>query len=99
MKVLKWATFARGDFDWIWIQLLEFDSLRKRLQWGMRFSVFDLSKKISQKNHAKKKLLDLRRFWSIKNSWGTKWGESGYFRIAQFRDNCGITQAASFPVL
>jgi len=42
---------------------------------------------------------DLRHYWIIKNSWSERWGENGYFRIAQHRDNCGITQAASFPVL
>lgn len=42
---------------------------------------------------------DLRHYWIIKNSWSEQWGESGYFRIAQHGDNCGITQAASFPVL
>jgi C1A family cysteine protease len=42
---------------------------------------------------------DLTTFWSIKNSWGTKWGEHGYFRIAKLGNNCGITSVSSFPIL
>lgn len=43
-------------------------------------------------------------YWLLKNSWGTSWGEKGFFRIKR-DDNeespgiCGIASTASYPVL
>mmetsp|Transcript_6206 Transcript_6206/g.6104 ORF Transcript_6206/g.6104 Transcript_6206/m.6104 type:complete len:100 (+) Transcript_6206:890-1189(+) len=30
------------------------------------------------------------QYWIGRNSWGTFWGEYGFFRIQMFRDNLGI---------
>ena len=35
-------------------------------------------------------------FWKVRNSWGTGWGESGYFRIKRGVNMCGIESGAFY---
>jgi len=38
-----------------------------------------------------------KAFWKVKNSWGASWGEAGYIRLAYGMNQCGLTNAASYP--
>jgi len=37
-------------------------------------------------------------FWIVRNSWGTYWGEQGFFRITMYTNNLGIEQGCAYAV-
>ncbi|XP_050298280.1 procathepsin L-like [Anthonomus grandis grandis] len=38
-------------------------------------------------------------YWIVKNSWGTSWGESGFFKLLRGKDMCGVSQDTVYPII
>jgi len=36
-------------------------------------------------------------YWIVKNSWGTAWGDNGFFKIQRGVNMCGISNCNSYP--
>jgi C1A family cysteine protease len=38
------------------------------------------------------------KYWVVRNSWGTHWGESGFFRVIRGVNNINIESNCSYAV-
>lgn len=38
-------------------------------------------------------------YWVIKNSWGTRWGQRGFMKLARGKNMCGVASLASYAYL
>lgn len=36
-------------------------------------------------------------YWIVKNTWGERWGEKGYFKLLRGKEHCGIHTYVSAP--
>jgi len=50
-------------------------------------------------NHAVLAVGYTSQYWKVKNSWGSRWGESGYIRMTRNGNECGILDQAAYPVM
>jgi len=40
-----------------------------------------------------------KQYWTVKNSWGASWGESGYIRIVRGKNLCNLSANPTYPTI
>jgi len=64
-----------------------------------RSGVFDGCSSLVQLDHGVLAVGYSSTYWKVKNSWGTSWGESGFIRLTMDKNECGLSNAASWPTV
>lgn len=42
---------------------------------------------------------DGQKYWLLRNSWGTAWGEQGFMRICRGKNNCNVESNCSYTTV
>jgi hypothetical protein len=42
---------------------------------------------------------DSKKYWKVKNSWGTSWGDGGYGKVVRNENMCAIGNWANYPII
>jgi cathepsin X len=94
-KQMKAEIFNRGPIDCVIEVTQKFhDSYKEGIYEEIKHQV-EINHAISIVGYGVEKGIE---YWVVRNSWGSHWGEKGFFRIRMYKNNLGIETDCNFAI-